>query len=65
MVASGRDESAAGAGSLAELRARLRAATLRAEEAASDEALSDLTPAQPPPIEPREHARARVLPARG
>ena len=46
MVASERVESAAGTGSLAELRARLRAATLRPEEAASDEALADLTPAQ-------------------
>ena len=46
MVASGMAESLMGAGTLAELRVRLRAATLRPEEAASDEALADLTPAQ-------------------
>jgi RHH-type proline utilization regulon transcriptional repressor/proline dehydrogenase/delta 1-pyrroline-5-carboxylate dehydrogenase len=43
MVASGLIERVAGAGSLAELRARLRAATLRPEAAASGEALEELT----------------------
>jgi RHH-type transcriptional regulator, proline utilization regulon repressor / proline dehydrogenase / delta 1-pyrroline-5-carboxylate dehydrogenase len=41
-VSSPMDEAGA-AGALAQLRVRLRAATLRAEAAASDEALSDLT----------------------
>jgi len=46
MVASGLIERKAGAGPLAELRAQLRAATLRPEAAASGEALADLTPVQ-------------------
>src|SRR5215470_757285 len=46
MAASGMKERIGGAGTLAELRARLRAATLRAEAAASDEALADLSTVQ-------------------
>ena len=46
MAASGLMERQEGAGTLAELRAQLRAATLRPEADASDEALADLTAAQ-------------------
>jgi hypothetical protein len=46
MAASGLVDRANGAGALAELRAQLRAATLRPEAAASGEALADLTPVQ-------------------
>jgi RHH-type transcriptional regulator, proline utilization regulon repressor / proline dehydrogenase / delta 1-pyrroline-5-carboxylate dehydrogenase len=46
MAASGLKEGLEGAGTLADLRARLRAATLRPEADASDEALADLTAAQ-------------------
>ena len=46
MAASGWVDTSNGAGPLAELRAQLRAATLRPEAAASDEALADLTPVQ-------------------
>jgi RHH-type proline utilization regulon transcriptional repressor/proline dehydrogenase/delta 1-pyrroline-5-carboxylate dehydrogenase len=46
MVASGPIKKTAGAGPLVELRARLRAATLRPEAVASGEALDDLTPVQ-------------------
>ena len=56
MAVSGMKERIGGAGTLAKLRARLRAATLRAEADASDEALADLTPAQ----EALERARVRA-----
>ncbi len=47
MAASGLKAEPGTTGRLAELRAQLRAATLRVEAAASDEALADLTRAQP------------------
>ncbi|HYX74838.1 MAG TPA: bifunctional proline dehydrogenase/L-glutamate gamma-semialdehyde dehydrogenase PutA [Steroidobacteraceae bacterium] len=56
MAASGMIERIGGAGTLAELRARLRAATLRPEAGASDEALADLAPSQ----EALERARVRA-----
>ena len=60
MAASGWVDTSKGAGPLAELRAQLRAATLRQEAAASDEALADLTPVQ----DALERAGARVADAR-
>src|SRR5499427_2077174 len=56
MAASGLVNTSNGAGVLADLRAQLRAATLRPESAASDEALADLTPVQ----EALERARVRA-----
>src|SRR5262252_9685772 len=56
MAASGLVNTSNGAGVLADLRAQLRAATLRPESAASDEALADLTPVQ----DALERARVRA-----
>src|SRR5215468_8550613 len=56
MAASGLVDTSNGAGVLADLRAQLRAATLRPESTASGEALADLTPVQ----EALERARVRA-----